>query len=120
MGLLGNTTNLAIVQTLYLSHRQENYIANNLANYDTPGYKSQELSFQSQLSTALKQGPQAVGAVKGQVDTTTGALRADGNSVSMTGQMTDMVKAQLLYSTSVQAFNTKATEMKIVTEGQAL
>jgi len=52
------------------------------------------------------------------VATQTGALRTDGNSVSLTGQMVDLAKAQLTYQTAVQALNTKVTEIKIVTEGR--
>lgn len=120
MGLFDTTTNAAVVTTLNLSRRQVLLVANNLANYDTPGYKSRALSFQSQLQSALGQGPSAVRAVTGQVVTAPGSLRPDGNNVSLTGQMTSLAEAQLLYQTSVQAFNTKVTELKIVTEGRAL
>ncbi|MCY0864418.1 MAG: flagellar basal body protein, partial [Sulfobacillus sp.] len=44
MDLFNNLTDTVIVTTLNLSRQQELYIANNLANYDTPGYKAQSLS----------------------------------------------------------------------------
>ncbi len=118
MGLFDNVTNQAILTTLGLSRQQETMIANNLANYDTPGYKAQGLSFQSQLAKALNQGTKAVASVTGSVTTVTGSLRPDGNSVSLTGQMADLAQAQLTYQTAVQAFNNKVTEVKIVTSGR--
>ncbi|MHB1955170.1 MAG: flagellar basal body rod protein FlgB [Sulfobacillus sp.] len=118
MGLFNTLTNQAILTTLALSRQQETIITNNMANYDTPGFKASGLSFQTQLAAALQQGPQAVAAVTGTVATQTGALRTDGNSVSLTGQMVDLAKAQLTYQTAVQALNTKVTEIKIVTEGR--
>lgn len=118
MGLFNNVTNQAILTTLGLSRQQETMIANNLANYDTPGYKAQGLSFQSQLKQAMDRGTNAVASVSGTVTTLTGSLRPDGNSVSLTGQMADLAQAQLTYQTAVQAFNNKVTEVKIVTSGR--
>lgn len=118
MGLFDTVTNQAILTTLGLSRRQETMIANNLANYDTPGYKAQGLSFQSELAKALHQGSRAVASVTGSVTTVTGSLRPDGNSVSLTGQMANLAQAQLTYQTAVQAFNNKVTEVKIVTSGR--
>jgi len=116
MDLFNNLTDAVIVTTLNLSRQQELYIANNLANYDTPGYKAQSLSFQSQLQAALNQGPQAVAQVTGTVTTLPGAIFNNGNSVDLTAQMASLAKAQLLYETAVQAFNAKVTAIKTVTE----
>lgn len=119
IGPIDNVTDAAIVQTMNLSRQQELYITNDLANYDTPGFKAQNLSFQSQLNAALSQGPSAVESVTGTVVTTPGSIAENGNSVSMTSEMTDLAQSQLLYDTAVQAYNEKVTEMKIVTEGKA-
>lgn len=118
MGLLNNTTDATIVAAMNLSRQQELYITNNLANYDTPGFKAQNLSFQHQLQNALNQGPGAVMQVPGSVVTTPGSVTNNGNSVSMTGQMAHLAKSQLLYETAVQAYNQQVTEIKIVTEGK--
>ncbi len=118
MGLFNNLTSQAILTTLALSRQQETMIANNLANYDTPGFKASALSFQSQLASALKQGPGAVAQVTGTVSTDTGAMRSDGNSVDLTAQEVALAQAQLTYQTAVQAFNAKVTDIKIVTEGK--
>ncbi len=120
MGLYNTTATQSIVTTLNLSQKAEGMMANNLANYDTPGYKSESLSFQHQLAQAITQGPGAVSRVRGQVVVNTMALQPNLNSVSLTQQTTDLAKTQLLYQSAVQAFNYKTTEIKIVTEGRAL
>ncbi|MCL5116103.1 MAG: flagellar basal body rod protein [Firmicutes bacterium] len=119
VGPLNNLTDATIVATMNLSRQQELYITNDLANYDTPGFKAQNLSFQSQLAQALQQGPNAVAQVAGTVQTTAGSVTNNGNSVSMTSEMSDLARSQLLYETAVQAYNEKVTELKIVTEGKA-
>ncbi len=119
IGPLSNTTDAAIVATMNLSRKQELYITNDMANYDTPGFKAQNLSFQNQLAQALHQGPGAALGVTGTVATTPGSVGNNGNSVSMTAEMADLARSQLLYQTAVQAYNQKTTEIKIVTEGKA-
>lgn len=120
VGLLNNTTDAAIVATMNLSREQQLYITNDLANYDTPGFQAQNLSFQNQLAQALNDGPGAILNVTGTVNTTPGSVTNNGNSVSMTTQMSNLVQSQLLYETAVQAYNQQITEIKIVTEGKAL
>ncbi len=119
VGPINNVTDAAIIQTMNLSRQQELYITNDLANYDTPGFKAQNLSFQNQLAQALQQGPGAVMQVTGFVAQTPGSVDNNGNSVSMTAQMSNLAQSQLLYETAVQAYNEKVTEIKIVTEGKA-
>lgn len=119
IGPLNNLTDASIVAAMNLSRQQELYITNDLANYNTPGFKAQNLTFQNQLNQALQQGPNAVMQVTGTVATTSGSVSNDGNSVSMTAQMSNLAQSQLLYETAVQAYNEKVTQIKIVTEGKA-
>ena len=118
--MFNTLSNQSVITTLNLSAKSEAMIANNLANYDTPGYKSTSLSFQHQLKQALAQGPQAVAQVKGRESVNTLSMQPDLNSVSLTQQTTDLAKMQLLYQTAVQAFNYKDTEIRIVSEGRAM
>lgn len=121
MSSIFNTTAGAVVtQALSLGRRQEVVLSNDLANYDTPGFKSQTLKFQSALAQAMTNGPQAVQKVSGTMVTDQGSLRPDGNSVSMTATEASLASAQLYYETAVQSFNQKTTDLKIVTEGRPL
>ncbi len=115
-----NLTNALIASTLSLTQKSEDLVANNLANYETPGYKASTLSFQGQLASAMSQGSQAVMNVQGTVVKSQGSLRADGSNVSLTGQMTDLAQNQLTYQMAVSAYNHEFTETQIVTEGKAM
>ncbi len=115
-----NVTNALVISDLNLSQKRTNLIANNLANYETPGFKASRLSFEGALASAMNRGPSAVLAVQGTIVKSQTSLRADGNNVSLTGQMTALARAQLSYQMAVSAYNHHVTQMKIVTEGKAL
>jgi flagellar basal-body rod protein FlgB len=58
-----------------LSARQT-LVASNIANADTPGYRTQDIDFQSEFANAVSGIPQAV-AVRGL------AVKNDGNNVNL-------------------------------------
>lgn len=59
-----------------LSTRQK-VVASNIANADTPGYKTQDIDFQSELQSAMSGLPPATTEVQGL------RVRNDGNNVSL-------------------------------------
>lgn len=63
---------------------QQQVIANNIANQDTPGFQASQVSFQSSLAQALSQGGSA------SVSVTPEGLPSgtNGNNVSMATEMT--------------------------------
>jgi len=63
---------------------QQQVIANNIANQDTPGYQASQVSFQSSLAQALQQG----GAASASVVPEGLASGTTGNNVSMSTEMT--------------------------------
>ena len=85
-----------------LSLRQQ-VLANNIANAQTPGYVSQDVSFQSQLANILggqeTADPTATGTVVQSPDVST---RQDGNSVSMETEMAKVDETNVLYNTLTQ------------------
>lgn len=87
----------AIGRYLDLSTAQMKLTAGNMANIDTPGYKTQGFDFEQAFSSALEGGadPQA-SAVDGLV------ARPDGNNVSLDRESLDMAKAQLQFRTGVE------------------
>jgi flagellar basal-body rod protein FlgB len=115
-----NLTQALVASTLNLTQKSETIIANNLANYETPGFKASTLSFQGALASAMSQGPSAVLQVQGTVEQDPGSLRADGSNVSLTSQMTALAEDQLTYQMAVTAYNHAFTETQIVTEGKAM
>ena len=59
-----------------LSARQK-VVAANIANADTPGYKTRDIDFQAELQNALSSSPPAVSEVPGL------KVKNDGNNVSL-------------------------------------
>lgn len=76
-------------------------ISSNLANVDTPGYRTQDIAFESEMRRAqqrLEGTPVAphVQQVKGLVE------RPDGNNVSLDRETLALAQVQLQYRTGVE------------------
>jgi len=132
--LYGNTLNIA-AQALNLRSRRHELIVSNLANADTPGYKSFDLmveeSLQKQsgatnglevkithpghLPAARAAGP----TIRPNIIRTpeTDNLRGDGNTVDMDREMSNLAANQLLYRVSAQIVAKKFEGLKHVISG---
>ncbi len=62
---------------LTLVSERQKLVASNIANADTPGYKTQDIDFQSELSNAMAGGQPTVTEVAGL------RVRNDGNNVNI-------------------------------------
>ncbi|MCL6442037.1 MAG: flagellar basal body rod protein FlgB [Alicyclobacillus sp.] len=109
--------------------RQQVY-ANNIANVETPGYKREDVAFESMLQAALEQSDQAAGnslftpsgsslnltsaaAVVPQIvmDTST-QTDNNGNNVDLDAEMADMAENQIRYETLLQALTDQFSRLK--------
>ena len=93
-------TSMSGVLTTYLdlTADQMKVTAGNMANLDTPGFKTQGFDFEREFGAALagvQRGEPIVGAVDGLVS------RPDGNTVSIDRESLQMAKAQLQFKTGV-------------------
>ena len=86
----------ALGKYLDLTADQMKLTAGNMANIDTPGYKTQGFDFDEAFGAALRgaAGP-AVGEVDGLV------ARPDGNTVSLDRESMQLAKSQLQFRTGV-------------------
>ncbi len=86
----------ALSRYLDLSADQMKLTAGNMANIDTPGYRTQGFDFEQAFGAALhgSLGP-AVGDVDGLV------ARPDGNTVSLDRESMQLAKSQLQFRTGV-------------------
>ncbi len=94
------------------SFRQK-ILSSNIANADTPGYKSKDISFQSELNKAIN-------GSKGNYDVfNTDSLmdNRDGNTVSVDVEMTKVAENQLIYNSAAQLMAMKFRMMKDVAKG---
>ncbi|MEM4992812.1 flagellar basal body rod protein FlgB [Priestia sp. SB1] len=101
-------------------------IADNISNYNTPGYKAKTLRFEQivnsesgiPLNTTNEKhitnhsSPLSLPAYK-EVETSDGSSRVDGNNVNQTVEMINMLKNNSMFTNSVNAINKEFSLIKI-------
>ena len=95
----------ALGQYLDLTSRQIQLTASNMANVDTPGYKTQGFDFEQEFARQLNDTAGAAGLEGAQVsaqDVDGLVARPDGNNVSMDREGLQLAKAQLQFKLGVQ------------------
>jgi len=103
-------TSAALEKYLDLASDQMKLTAENMANVDTPGYKTQGFDFAGEFSRALSAGAATPVAVKaGAVDGL--VARPDGNNVSMDREGMQLAKAQLEFRTGVSLLRSQYTRV---------
>ena len=103
-----------------------NAIANNIANVDTPGYKTQYISFEEEfknrLETAVKskESSRIRDAIKNtniKFHTTSTSDRLDGNNVDMDTENVELARTALQYQYSVETINNNISRYRTVIKG---
>lgn len=101
-------------------------IANNIANVDTPGYKREDITFQSELKKALKYSSyesmdEKVKNLKSrQLDARTYkdysgySYRLDGNNVDIDTENTMLAKNQLMYEGLLNSISQEFNNLQVV------
>lgn len=80
------------------SMMRQSLLTNNLANINTPGYKPEDVNFQSSLQNAIQSG-QPADQVTFQPFTMPQTTSADGNGVSAEQQSAYLAENGMLYQT---------------------
>jgi flagellar basal-body rod protein FlgB len=103
-------TSDALEKYLDLASDQMKLTAGNMANIDTPGYKTQGIQFENAFSAALGASDSAATAAKAaDVDGLT--ARPDGNNVSMDREALQLAKTQLEFRTGVSLLRSEYTRV---------
>jgi flagellar basal-body rod protein FlgB len=90
----------ALNRYLDLASDQMKLTAGNMANVDTPGYKTQGFDFEREFQSQLDGMSQGSFTTAGDVD---GLVpRPDGNNVSMDRESLQLAKTQLQFRTAVE------------------
>jgi flagellar basal-body rod protein FlgB len=95
----------ALGQYLDLTSKQMQLTAGNMANVDTPGYKTQGFNFEQEFARQLNSSAGADGLAGAQVqaqDVDGLVARPDGNNISMDREGMQLAKAQLQFRLGVQ------------------
>ena len=105
-------------QFLSLTTKRETVIAANMANIDTPGYRTQDIDFQQALTQAMNSpdGEQLhanVRKVRGLLE------RADGNNVDMDRESMLLAESQLQYQLGTQLLKERFHQLLSAINGGA-
>ena len=95
----------ALGKYLDLTSRQMQLTASNMANVDTPGFKTQGFDFEQELERQLNESAGTTGLEGVQIsaqDVDGLVARPDGNNVSMDHEGLQLAKSQLQFKLGVQ------------------
>ena len=96
-------------------------IASNIANVDTPGFKSSRVIFEEKLKSFLKKGlnKESLEQVTPEIHTDqTNSLREDLNNVDIEKEMVRLSMNSLRYSIYVQLLSKKLEKIKAAIKGR--
>lgn len=102
-------------------------ISSNLANWETPGYKSKEVSFEEELRQIFAQPAQKKSDLIESISVSeptvtvseTLSQRLDGNNVDVDQQNIELARAQINYMYSLRALSDHLSRIRYaVTEGK--
>jgi len=103
---------------------RQQVISDNIANQDTPGYKSKSVLFESLLEDALGSSGRGSGiedrilSIKPQVEQEDSlSMGEDGNSVDADSENISLVRTQLQYQAMAQAISGEISRMSYVLNG---
>ncbi len=78
---------------------QQKVHTQNLANFDTPGYKAKSIVFNEALTRAMGSDGKRSSALRARViDSDSSTIRPDGNNVDMDSESVSLYKAYVHYS----------------------
>jgi flagellar basal-body rod protein FlgB len=133
---IDDSTIKALTASLKMREMRQELIASNVANAETPGYKTKRLGFEEALARALD--------VDGEMQMNTanprhhdvgnggfnnlqpevyedpnGIVSEDGNTVDVESEMSRMAQNKIMYDASVQLLNKKLGLMKYILNAES-
>jgi flagellar basal-body rod protein FlgB len=104
---LMNTSQLTLIEKfLDLATQRQSLLVSNIANVDTPGYRTQDMDFHAEMVRALSEEPET--PVSSTPRDVPGLLsRPDGNNVSVDREGLLLAETQLKYQAATQAMRSE-------------
>lgn len=119
MHAIGDTTMRGLEYALDGMKARMDVHANNLANANTPGFRSARVDFESSLKQALtSRRPDLDRAPAPRITNAMGLPDPYGNTVSLETEMTELMKANLMQRTLVNAYNFKVGVLRAAITGR--
>ena len=124
--LFGNSINIAQKSLDYLWKKQS-VITDNIANQDTPGYKSRYVTFEDELRSNLAKTSQTdekdyVKAVENtdfRINTTENeSARMDGNNVNPDAEYVELARTTIQYQYAIRAVSDEFARLRSAIKGQ--
>ena len=105
---LFDTTQIGLERALSGAALRQEAIASNIANVNTPGYRREDVDFQSALQAAWNGGKDTVSQLSPALQTDPSAVvRQDGNSVDIDVEAAAQAKNGLQYEAVSQVIKTR-------------
>lgn len=116
---IGDTTMRGLEYALDGMKARMDVHANNLTNANTPGFRSARVDFESNLRQAIRDGDDGLDILPGPVvENAMGLPDNTGNTVSLETEMTELMKANLMQRTLVNAYNFKVGVLRAAITGR--
>lgn len=116
MSQIFDKTLKALAMSSKMRELRQSVISANVANAETPGYKSKVVDFENALASALKENApldNKLESMKADVyDNPEAEVGLDGNSVDLEKEMAAMLENNLMYRTATQMINKKLAALK--------
>jgi len=132
--LIGDSiTNTVLQKALDGVWQRQRAISNNIANYETPGYKAKKVSFENTLEKEVRNLSAGASAQNGieqmkskiedlrfrEYDSDNISTRADGNNVDLDAESIDLAKTQLQYQYLTRSFSDGIARLRYaISEGK--
>lgn len=126
MNFLNSVSGSMLAKTLDGLWAREQAIANNIAHFETPGYKAKFVTFEDQLMAAIQDGQartkseklDAIRNTKAQFGVTEDlTLRADENNVDIEKENVELARTQLQYTYVIKAMDENTARLRAAITG---
>ena len=118
----------ALEKMLAFTQARHRVLAENIANVDTPGYKADRVEFEAELQEALAAGRSLRGPTERRLarvrearthtTKTEGALRRDGNNVSIEDEVARLGRTSLIYQAVARVLAKRLSMLRVaISEG---
>ncbi len=118
---LFDTVSAGLSRALTLHHKRHEILASNVANVETPGYRSRDLEFKDALGMAFETGAAderaPVVSEARLVDRPSGSMRPDGNTVDIDMEMARLAYNRSRYTTYAEILTRRLGTLRRAIEG---